>query len=59
MHVENHVAAVISYYSSGVGRHAVKEGTDAAHGVLGGVALLPCNFAEGDEDCRVNGPVII
>ena len=59
MHVQYHVAAVISYYSSGMISHVVKVGVNAAHGVLGGDALLLRNFSEGDKDCRVDGASVI
>ena len=59
MHVQHHVAAVISDYSSRMDGHIIKEGDDVAHVFFGGVALLPRNFAEGDKDCRIDGPAIV
>ena len=59
VHVQYHVAAVISNYSGGMGGHVVEEGVDAAHGVLGGIALLPRDFSEGNEDRRINGASVI
>ena len=59
MDVENHVAGVIADDGGGVRGHVIEEGIDASHGVFGGVALLPRDFAKGDQDGGIDSPAVI